>query len=187
MFPSGTTQLNPPGVFALMLNGTEVARGGDFEFYSVTSFGNCECSEDEANFTLATWSNFKPADWSLLKKNTLTPYTGLKLVASEDSFFTVVDECIPKDCYYLSSQQSSRLQIQTFRCIDVTKLQQETKIFDYNTPLLIASNNNLILESYKVFHILMVVAGSRDNTPAASSVLIRSSCSTTTLSTSSSP
>jgi hypothetical protein len=106
MFPSGTTQLNPPGVFALMLNGTEVARGGDFEFYSVASFGNCECSEDEANFALATWSNFKPADWSLLKKNTLTPYTGLKLVASEDSFFTVVDECIPKDCYYLSSLQN---------------------------------------------------------------------------------
>jgi hypothetical protein len=90
-----------------MLNGTEVAQGGNFEFFHVTSIGNCECSEDEAKFTLATWSNFKPVHWSLINQNTLKPYTGLKLVPSENSFFTVVDECIPKDCYYLSSQKDS--------------------------------------------------------------------------------
>ena len=99
-------QLSPPGVFSMMLNGTEVARGdGNFEFYDVKSIGQCECLEDEVNFTLAASSNSTPAaaDWSLLKKNTMTPYN---LVASEDSFFTVVDECIPKDCYYLSSLQN---------------------------------------------------------------------------------
>jgi hypothetical protein len=34
----------------------------------------------------------------------MAEYEGWKLVASDDSFFTVVDECIPRDCYYLSSK-----------------------------------------------------------------------------------
>mmetsp|Transcript_22673 Transcript_22673/g.35070 ORF Transcript_22673/g.35070 Transcript_22673/m.35070 type:complete len:140 (+) Transcript_22673:3324-3743(+) len=96
-----------------MLNGTEVARGdGNFGFYDVKSIGHCECQEGEVNFTLATWLRNKPfaADWSLLKKNAvknkMTPYARSKLVASEDSFFKVVDECIPEDCYYLTLQQN---------------------------------------------------------------------------------
>eukprot|EP00984_Skeletonema_dohrnii_P021179 scaffold10510_cov84-Skeletonema_dohrnii-CCMP3373.AAC.13 len=100
--------LSPPGVFSIMLDGTEVARGdGNFGFYDVKSIVLCECQEGEVNFTLAASTNSTPAaaDWSLLKKNTTTT-TPYNLVASEDSSFIVVDDCIPKDCYYLSLQQN---------------------------------------------------------------------------------
>ena len=39
-------QLDPPGVYALMLNGTEVARGGDFVFFESYSTANCEVESD---------------------------------------------------------------------------------------------------------------------------------------------
>lgn len=108
-----STQLNPPGVFSLMFNGKEEARGGNFGFYNVTSFGDCDCLEDEVPFTLNARSNFYDAAWSLLEQNTLSRRTGwnwnLNTDARHENSFTtlVVDECIPKDCYYLYLRPSS--------------------------------------------------------------------------------
>jgi len=98
--------MNHPGVFALMLNGTEVARGdGDFELYDMKSIGDCSCAEDEAPFTLyLSIKNYHPsaaaAAWSILEQNTLSRYTG----GAGDVLW--IDECIPKSCYYLSLMPS---------------------------------------------------------------------------------
>jgi hypothetical protein len=94
-----------------MFNGKEEARGGNFGFYNVTSFGDCDCLEDEVPFTLNARSNFYDTAWSVLEQNRLIRRTGWNLntdARHENSFFTlVVDECIPKDCYYLYLRPSS--------------------------------------------------------------------------------
>jgi hypothetical protein len=81
-----------------MFNGKEEAKGGDFEFYDVTSFGDCECPEDEVPFTLNVWSRSFKTEWSLFQQNTLRHYKSWNSI-----YGLVVDECIPKGCYYLSS------------------------------------------------------------------------------------
>lgn len=103
-------QINPPGVFSVMLNGTELVRGGDFEFYNVTSIGNCKCSEDKVPFALIAATDYD-SDLSLMQHDTLSQYTQWKLGYGSlvtGSFSTlVVDECIPNDCYYLSLKPSA--------------------------------------------------------------------------------
>jgi hypothetical protein len=145
-FPS-FPQLNPPGVFSVMLNGKEAARGGDFEFYYVKGFGNCECPENEAPFTLNVRSYNYDTEWSVLEQHTLDRYAGWKLAADWSYSTLVVNECIPNGCYYLFLNHSDA----DVSCLDsvITDRQELNYNATYNGESIVSAQLPLCPVSHK--------------------------------------
>lgn len=96
--------MNPPGNFALLLNGNEVASGGKgFEFFETARIGECDCPEGESLFTFSAVANyFAELTWNLSYQNGLEEYLGGSITYDYDSTTTFIEECIPTDCWVLN-------------------------------------------------------------------------------------
>jgi len=108
VYDSVGSGLNPPGNFALLLDGNEVASGGEgFDFFETARIGECDCPEGESLFTFSAVANyFAELTWSLSYQNGLEEYLGGSIKYDYDSPTTFIEECIPTDCWVLNLHPS---------------------------------------------------------------------------------
>ncbi len=112
--------MNPPGNFALLLNGKEVASGGDaFEFFETARIGECDCPEGESLFTFSALTTYiTEAVWSLSYQKGLEEYLGGTMTYDYDSPKAFIEECVPDDCWVLNLYPSDPLWESEYHYID---------------------------------------------------------------------
>lgn len=113
VYDEGHNGMSPPGVYSLILEGEEVARGGEFDRYYLHRIGECDCPAGESLLTVDaekfTYLDETQLNWSLSHQNQLkdptlrgTPLFRGTLLHGTSSI-GYFEECIPDDsCYNLN-------------------------------------------------------------------------------------
>ena len=109
IYDRGRNGLNQPGVYSLMLDGEEVARGGNFDIFELHHFGDCNCPTGESLLSVVANTNRYPMNWTLTSQSQDSLLGGSLFEALQDGwsstsyFAAFIEECIPDDCYYLNT------------------------------------------------------------------------------------
>ena len=101
--------LDPPAGYALMLDGIEVANGGDFRIGEIQHIGNCDCPAGHSLLSIIAKDNGHEdpeMEWALSYQNRTSAGEYFFRRTMHDTI-EIFEQCIPEGCWQLTNPQCS--------------------------------------------------------------------------------
>ena len=111
VFDTACNGMQVPGGYSAMLDGEEVANGGDFLDYGATKYitGDCNCPAGLSLLTIGAKNSpgsYIPMEWALSHQNS-TSTEEYVFIRTLDHEVEIFEECIPEGCWHLTNPYMS--------------------------------------------------------------------------------